>query len=331
MKPIGLKSTASLWIAAGILAASAANIAALDRVELSNGNKIHCRIVGESADSVVVKVGKTDTLISRSDIQILTYSEDDFKTELRVASSGPRSMVSRGKSALKPDEMLELRPEDVLEAGGERQMALLFKNGMQVGISPGAAAVVATARTEKKPYASYVEIRVERGEAYCMVQKGQVGHGNVTLHTPNATVRVREALFMMHFDSVRQETSVAVRGGAVGVQLLGSDIGEVIVNGGERVVVSSAKNKVMQDELSSSEAESLLGAESFFARRRVGDVKAPKVRKGRPLVARWYFWTPIVVAGGGGVAALLLLSQEKTEWPAEESQETTIHIEGTYQ
>ena len=71
----------------------------------------------------------------------------------------------------------------------------------------------------------------------------------INVRSPGAVVKVTGTTFATWYNPKKKETSVGVLEGTVGVQLLRSDIGEVMVNRHEKVTVSSEKEKVLQDEL----------------------------------------------------------------------------------
>jgi len=88
----------------------------------------------------------------------------------------------------------------------------------------------------------------------------------------------------------------------------------------------------MQDELLSEEAGFLKSIEGYFSRRQAGEVKVPKMRKGRPLVTRWFFWAPVVaVIGGGSFGVYMLISSQSEYEDTGEEPQNTITIEGTWE
>jgi len=290
---------------------------ALDLLELEEHSDLHCEILLELKDSVIVVVDDVDTVLAKEGIERMNYSNMMFNTEYKIISTQGKYTIKREGDTFLSGASINMLPQDTITTDSSGQVDLIFKNGYQIKIDTNTTFLVQKFSDSKKGrWKQTIDFFLIKGTIWFTGKKLASNLIHIKIFTPVAMVHVTGTVFFVNHDEEKKETSTGAYQGSVGVQLLRSEMGEVVVNAGERVSVSSEKQKIMQDELHPGEGV-LLDEFMFQSGFR-------RVRDDRKITSKLGMWSFIGLVGGGVVAVgsgmfvyVLLTDEEVPEEPTQ--------------
>ncbi|MBD3393256.1 MAG: hypothetical protein GF418_14130 [Chitinivibrionales bacterium] len=249
---------------------------AVDLVRHSDTTKTYCRILRENDNSVRVHTDSGAIDIAVESITGITYSREDFSSPARIVYEGAGTVIRRGEDTLAAD-ISWLDKGDVATAGPDRAAGILFVNGFQILLSPQSSVALLKAETDSDGHES-LELELLEGSLVASLGAEDAEKSRVVMRSRDCVVSIREGICAIEPVPEQKVTAVDVFEGTVRVQVVGSEIGEVVVAENERVLASGFDRSVMEDYLPEEKGKELALVKPVFLRRTVGEVERPRVR-----------------------------------------------------